>query len=205
MNLAWNNFVCRYYRAKTRLYYRWILGSVGATSMIMRPILLCNPQCLYVGNRVQIRQGARIDAVCERGGCTFSPRIEIGDDTLIEQGLHMACAEKIVIGKKVAITQYVGIFDIWHSYEDVRIPIVDQPLKTAPVSIGDNCLIGMGAVIQPGVAIGRHCVIGANSVVTKSIPEYCVAVGSPAQIIRRFDPVVSQWIIVKNDNYRNQK
>jgi acetyltransferase-like isoleucine patch superfamily enzyme len=145
-----------------------------------------------------------IQAVLERAGVSFSPRIEIGDDTSIEQGFHLACAEQIIIGKKVAITEYVGIFDIWHSFENIQVPVVDQPLKTSPVKIGDHSLIGMGAVIQPGVTIGKHCVIGANSVVIHNIPDYSVAVGAPARVIKQFDPVTSQWIKVTEKISENQ-
>lgn len=53
------------------------------------------------------------------------------------------------------------------------------------ISIGENVWIGENVVIMPGVSIGRGCVIGANSTVTKSIPDYAVAAGSPAKIIRR--------------------
>jgi acetyltransferase-like isoleucine patch superfamily enzyme len=204
MNHFFINSVSRYYRLKARFYYRRIFGHIGAGSCIMKPVGLFNPECIHIGNGVQIRHGARIEAVRERAGVFFSPRIEIGDGTSIEQGFHLACAEQIIIGKHVAITEYVGIFDIWHLYEDIQVPIKDQPLKTSPVKIGDHSFIGMGAVIQPGVIIGKHCVIGANSVVIRSIPDYSVAVGLPAKVIRRFDPVASQWIKVTENISGNQ-
>lgn len=58
-------------------------------------------------------------------------------------------------------------------------------LELKSVSIGDSCWSGEKSVILPGVAIGKHVVIGASSVVTKDIPDYCVAVGNPAKIIKR--------------------
>ena len=48
-------------------------------------------------------------------------------------------------------------------------------------------IIGINAVIVGNVKIGKHCVIGANSVVTKDVPDYCVAVGSPAKVIKRIE------------------
>ena len=60
-------------------------------------------------------------------------------------------------------------------------------LYTSPVTIGEDCWIGGGAVICPGVTIGDRCIIGAGSVVTKDIPSDCVAVGNPAKVIRKND------------------
>lgn len=53
------------------------------------------------------------------------------------------------------------------------------------MSIGDGSYIGINAVIVSNVKIGKHCVIGANSVVTKDVPDYCVAVGSPSRVIKK--------------------
>lgn len=56
--------------------------------------------------------------------------------------------------------------------------------KGQTVTIGDGSYIGINSVIVGNVKIGKHCVIGANSVVTKDVPSYCVAVGSPARVIK---------------------
>lgn len=56
--------------------------------------------------------------------------------------------------------------------------------KGQKVSIGDGSYIGINSVIVGNVKIGKHCVIGANSVVTKDVPDYCVAVGCPARVIK---------------------
>jgi acetyltransferase-like isoleucine patch superfamily enzyme len=59
------------------------------------------------------------------------------------------------------------------------------------VKIGDGSWLGYGTVVLPGVTIGKHVVVGANSVVTHDIPNYSVAVGVPAKVIKRF--VDGQW------------
>jgi len=63
----------------------------------------------------------------------------------------------------------------------------------SPVSIGDGSWIGENVCIV-GATIGKNCVIGANSVVTKNIPDFCVAVGIPARIIKRYDLNKCAWI-----------
>jgi acetyltransferase-like isoleucine patch superfamily enzyme len=81
----------------------------------------------------------------------------------------------------------VYITDQNHGYEDVTRPISQQSQPELPVVIGDGSWLGHGAVVLPGVTIGKHVVIGANSVVTKDIPDFSVAVGSPAKVIRQYD------------------
>jgi acetyltransferase-like isoleucine patch superfamily enzyme len=183
---------------KTQTVYRFAFGEMGKGTVIRSPIMLNNTRFVYLGKNVSIQHGARIDIVTERYGYSFQPRVIIGDGASFEQNFHLACAQEIVIGNKVAVTENVGIFDIWHPYQDVTRPIVDQPLQTAPVHIGEGSLIGMGAVIQPGVTIGRHCLIGANSVVTHDIPDFTVAVGAPAQALMKYDIIAERWIKTLN-------
>lgn len=95
----------------------------------------------------------------------------------------------ITIGKNVWITS--GCQILCHqrdlSYYKIGQPVMECPLKYAPVVIKDGAHIGIGSIIMPGVTIGEGAVIGAGSVVTKDIPPYCVAVGAPAKVIRFFD------------------
>jgi acetyltransferase-like isoleucine patch superfamily enzyme len=97
------------------------------------------------------------------------------------------------IGKNVIIADKVYISDNLHSFEDINKPIIAQPLKHMPVTIEDEVWLGENVCVLPGVTIGKHSVIGANSVVTKSIPPYSVAVGSPAKVIKKFNHDTQQW------------
>jgi acetyltransferase-like isoleucine patch superfamily enzyme len=58
-----------------------------------------------------------------------------------------------------------------------------------PVTIGNDCWIGGQTTILPGVTIGNGCTIGAGSVVTKDIPPFSVAIGSPARVVKKVTPV----------------
>jgi acetyltransferase-like isoleucine patch superfamily enzyme len=82
----------------------------------------------------------------------------------------------------------VYITDQNHGYEDVTTSISAQSQPERPVSVGDGSWIGAGAMILPGSSIGRHVTIGANAVVTGVIPDWSVAVGAPARVIRRYEP-----------------
>ena len=65
----------------------------------------------------------------------------------------------------------------------------------SPVVIGEGSWLGENVCVC-GAKVGKHCVIGANSVVTTDIPDYCVAVGSPAKVVKRFDFDRSEWVRV---------
>ena len=69
----------------------------------------------------------------------------------------------------------------------------DRPLYSKPVCIGNNVWIGENVCILLGVTIGDGCIIGANSVVNKDIPKDCIAVGSPAKVIKRFNRELNKW------------
>ena len=76
---------------------------------------------------------------------------------------------------------------------DPDLEYVDQPLISKPVTIGDGCWIGEKVCILPGVTIGKKCIVGAGSVVTKSIPNFSMAVGNPAKIIKHYDFDKHKW------------
>lgn len=68
-----------------------------------------------------------------------------------------------------------------------------------PTKIGEYCCIYSNTVILAGVKIGNNVIIGANSVVTKDIPDYCVAVGSLAKIIKKYIMNTKTWEKVKHE------
>lgn len=127
----------------------------------------------------------------------------IGANVVINQNFHCTCAELITIGDGTSITANCGVFDIIHPYDDIKTNPRKAMIKTNPISIGNNCLIGMNSVILPGSHIGDHCVVGANSTVSGFFPDYCVIVGSPAYIIKKYDFSTGLWR--RTDKHGNYK
>ena len=165
----------------------------GAKSKIFAPLRIIGKHFIEIGSNVIIMHHARIEAVYAYADEHFSPILQIGDYTTIQQRVHITCAEKVIIGSHVAILPDVLITDINHPYTDISTPPSHCKLERKPVSIGDETIIGMGARILPGVHIGKHCCIGTNAVVTKNIPDYSVAVGNPAKVIKQYDFDRHEW------------
>jgi acetyltransferase-like isoleucine patch superfamily enzyme len=129
--------------------------------------------------------------------------IKFGQNIEINDYVHIAACEKVIIGNYVLIASKVFISDINHgNYKNNNqdSPLVkpnDRKLSTSPIVINDNVWIGEGVCILPGVTIGFGSIIGALSIVTKDIPEYSIAVGAPAEVIKKYNFDTKEWIAVK--------
>jgi len=122
--------------------------------------------------------------------------LSIGDGTYIGRFCHIYATSNITIGKKVLIADKVYIADNLHQFENINLPVIDQPIKQlGEVIIGDGAWLGENVCVI-GSSVGKHSVIGANSVVLQSIPDYCVAVGAPAKIIKRYSFEKNAWVNV---------
>lgn len=152
---------------------------------------------ISIGDNSTFGNSLRLEAVSQYGGGRFEPKIIIGKGVAINQNFHCTCAESVIIGDGTSVTANCGIFDIIHPYDDITINPRTAKIKTSPVKIGKDCLIGMNSVILPGATIGNHCVIGANSTVSGAFPDYCVIAGSPAKIIKKYNFETKEWIKVQ--------
>jgi maltose O-acetyltransferase len=116
--------------------------------------------------------------------CDYGYNIESGENVYFNVNCVVLDTMKITIGSNVLFGPGVHIYTASHPLDAVSRQKVSV---SKPVSIGNDCWIGGNVVICPGVTIGDGCVIGAGSVVTKDIPDYSMAVGNPAKIIRKLE------------------
>ncbi|MEI8037508.1 MAG: acyltransferase [Verrucomicrobiota bacterium] len=160
----------------------------GSRSVICLPVRLYGEAAIEIGSQVYLGTNCWLE-VMNLDSSTSKPVLSIGDQTSISGSCTITAISRVNIGRSVLIAQSVYISDHSHACASSVVPIKDQGVtKIAPVTICDGAWIGYGAVILPGVTIGRNSVVGANSVVRESVPDLCVAVGSPARIIRRPKP-----------------
>jgi len=155
---------------------------------------------ISLGNSVSLRKDAWLNVATEDP--TGEPVIVIDDNCSISYGSIISAKNRIHLERDVLVGQQVIIVDHNHAYEDITIPIVNQGITgNGRIRIGRGSWIGRGAAIictRGELTIGRNCVIGVNSVVTRSIPDYSVVFGSPATIIKQYDPQAKVWRIGPN-------
>jgi acetyltransferase-like isoleucine patch superfamily enzyme len=110
--------------------------------------------------------------------------IHIGERTFIGESVVIRGQGGVTIGDSVLIAPLAKILAVNHNFADVTRPVIDQGINGKGIVIENGAWIGAGAAILDGVRVGEGAVIGANAVVTKDVAAHCLAVGSPARVIR---------------------
>lgn len=117
--------------------------------------------------------------------------IIIGNNTIV--GVSNVLIGPINIGNNVMIAQNVVISGLNHNFEDVSLPPLLQHFNSKLIVIDDDVWIGANVVITAGVTIGKHSIVGAGSVVTKDVLPFCVYVGNPAKMVKKYNFEIKVW------------
>ncbi|RAJ33459.1 acyltransferase [Pedobacter cryoconitis] len=176
---------------KNVFYYKWIFRSIKSRSVLRSILKIEGAKNIDIGNHVIIGYKGWLAAVPHTGSMICE--LIIGDGCRIGNFNHIYATKSIIIEKYVLTADKVYISDNLHGYENINIPILQQVIQQKnTVIIGEGAWLGENVCIL-GASVGKNSVIGANSVVTRNIPDYCVAVGSPAKIIKRFCFNSNKW------------
>jgi lipopolysaccharide O-acetyltransferase len=143
----------------------------------------------------------RIDIILRKN---FTPILQIGDNVQFNDYVHIAVAKGVFIGDNTLIASKVFISDHNHgnygneNHTNPNTPPIERELFSKEVHIGNNVWIGEFVSILPGVTIGDGSIIGSNSVVSKDIPAFSIAVGSPVKVIKTYDKDSNKWVNINN-------
>ncbi|MCT3834386.1 acyltransferase [Elizabethkingia anophelis] len=174
------------------ILYKPFFGKFDLPSYIGRPIFLFGINKIFIGKRVRIFPNVRLEVHGSDSSITIKDNVAIG------QNVHITSGENLIIGESTTILANVFITNIDHDYKEINKHILNQKMIIRKTVIGDNCFIGIGAAIQAGSILGKQCIVGANSVVRGEFPDYCVIVGSPAKIIKKFNFKTQNWEKIKD-------
>ena len=191
-------------RGLTKLYSIWVsqlypFASVGRNVSVHFTSGLDRQRAVRIslGNSVSLRKDSWLNVATEDP--TGEPVIVLDDNCCIGNGSIISAKNRIHLERDVLVGQQVIMLDHNHEYEDIATPVREQGItQGGRIRIGQGSWIGRGAAIicpRGELTIGRNCVVGINSVVMGSIPDYSVVFGSPATIIRQYDPESRAWRI----------
>lgn len=175
-----------------RLFVNRLFHKRGKNSLIRRP----SRMDVFPYNRFDLGENSTIESYCVvnngAGDVIIGKKARIGIGSVI--------IGPVTMGNGSGLGQHVFVSGFNHGYADGNRNSSEQPLDIRPVIIGDESHIGANAVVLAGVTIGRRCQIGAGSVVTRDIPDFSIAVGNPARVIKRFNTESNLWEKVSEIN-----
>lgn len=150
----------------------------GAGSHIEPGVLVFHAENISIGKQVYVGHQTILKGY-------YKNKMKIGDGSWVGQQCFFHSAGGLRIGKNVGIGPGVKIFTSCHQEAGRKTPILHSPIQLAAVEIGDDCDLGCGAIVLPGVKLGRGVQVGAGAVVTKSFGDYAVIAGVPARRLRQ--------------------
>ena len=175
---------------RTRLFF-------SGARLVRFPIYIRGRRWIKLGAKFSCGRRLRLEAFDEDNRKSvlihFGEHVRIGDD------VHIGAIQSVRLGNRVLLASKIYISDHNHGsysgeqHSDPRLPPYDRPTTGASVVIEDDVWLGEFVVVLPGVRIGKGSIIGAMTTVTKDIPPYCIAVGSPARVIKRFNFETGFW------------
>jgi len=178
-----------------------LFESCGKSPIFGKGVVLRKPGHIILGHNIAIDDYVMLDGCCEgdpairigdrvviSNGCVIQAKtgpLNIGDNCDIGAHTIISSISTITLAPSVLIAGNCYIGGARYHLENKEIPIMNQGIYSrGPISIGEGTWIGASATILDGVSIGQGCVIGAGSLVTANIPDYAIAVGTPARVIR---------------------
>lgn len=168
-----------------------LLDEFGMSSVIHSPLRLDGCKNIKIGCKVTVQYKTWLAALPLTG--EDSCFLELQDGVTIGHFNHIFATKRIVIEKNVLTADKVYISDNLHQYTDIHLPVKEQGIiQCREVIIGEGSWLGENVCVI-GAVVGKHCIVGANSVVTKDIPDYSVAVGVPARVIKKYCFTTSTW------------
>lgn len=159
-----------------RILFRAMCRSCGHGLQLGPGVVVKHPETFEIGDGVFIGAQTMIQGRFD-GTCRIGNRVWIGPQSYFD-------ARHLLIEDCVGWGPGGKVLGSAHTGDPVDVPVIQTPLVIEPVTIGTGSDIGTNATILPGVHIGAHAIIGAGAVVTNDIPEYAVAAGLPARVLR---------------------
>lgn len=184
---------------RSKLYPR-LLGRVGRNVTFGANVVLRHPHKIAIADDVVIDDGCCLDAKgTTNSGIVIGSGVFVGRNTILSCkngdivledranlgfNVEIFSAARVRVGKSVLIAAYTYLVGGDHLYDRVDLPVLDQGRTAKGIDIGDHAWLGAHVVVTDGARVGRDAIVGAGAVVVGEVPEFCIAAGVPAKVIR---------------------
>ncbi len=180
--------------------YPVLLGKVGRNVTFGQNVVLRHPKKIRIGDNVVIDDNVVLDAKGENNrGLFIGDGVFVGRNTILsckngdihlEDGANIGfnceifSANKVTVGKNVLMAAYCYLVGGTHTFARTDIPILHQSREARGIAVGDNAWLGAHVVVFDGVELGKESIVGAGAVVSKNVPDWQIAAGVPAKVVK---------------------
>lgn len=159
-----------------RVLLRALCKSAGHDLQVGPNVVFKHPETMEFGDSVFIGAQVMIQGRFD-GTCRIGSHVWIGPQAYFD-------ARDLILEDYVGWGPGAKVLGSTHTGDPVEEPTIKTGLIIKPVRIGHGADVGMNASVLPGVSIGKQAIVGAGAVVTGDIPEYAIAAGVPAKVLR---------------------
>jgi acetyltransferase-like isoleucine patch superfamily enzyme len=182
------------------IFYRLIFKKIGKGVMIGKSVTIRHPHKISIGNNVAIDENVMLDAKgvdnngidigdgsflgrntivsCKNGDVVLHEKVNIGFNS------YIASLNRVEVGQNTLFAAYTYVIGGGHISDEIYIPLRDQDTHGLGIKIGRDCWLGAKSIIMDGCNVGDYSIIGAGAIVTKNIPDFSIAVGTPARVVK---------------------
>lgn len=166
----------------TRPYWQRRCDTFGARSILHRPGSVLGAHKIAIGDDTLILGGCHIAVETSAWGKRGAV-LRIGNRVGIRPYCMISASDSIVIEDDVIVGAFSSIIDSDHTFAEGRPNVMHNSVATGPIRVGRGTWLAERVAVLRGASIGRCCIVGANSVVRGDLPDYAIAVGSPARVV----------------------
>ena len=182
------------------IFYRFIFKKIGKGVLFGKSVCIRHPYKISIGDNAIIDENVMLDAKgidnngitigegvflgrntiisCKNGDVVLHPRVNLGFNS------YIVSLNNVEVGENTLFAAYTYVIGGGHVPEEIYVPLKDQNTHGIGIKIGRDCWLGAKSMVMDGCNIGDYCIIGAGAIVTKNIPDYSVAVGMPARVVK---------------------
>lgn len=177
-----------------------LLGGCGRNVTFGQGVVLRHPHKIVVADNVVIDDHVVLDAKGQDNrGIRIGSGVFVGRNTILsckngditlDDGANIGfncevfSASTVTVGKRALLAAYTYLVGGDHDFDRTAVSVLDQGRSSKGITLGEGAWLGAGVKVLDGCDVGSHAIVGTGAVVTRTVPDYAVAAGVPARVLR---------------------